>query len=245
MPFHVQYHLNIPQCSLYHPGWEEKLNTWASGHPGKRRTLEIIQGKYWWPSMAHDVNVHLALCRTCAQSRVPWHFPTGKLMPLPSTKRLWSHIAVDFITDLPESEGCTKVFVVADRFSEGIKLIPLPALPTALKVAELLFHQVFGYYGIPENIVSDGRQFISVWVWAGFMEKLGVTTSFTSDYHPQSNQKRNIFLFRYLRSYCADNQNDYARLTPWVECAQKSLKHSATNMIPFQCILGFEPPLIP
>lgn len=65
-------------------------------------------------------------------------------MPLPRPP--WFHIAVNFITDLTVSEGCTTVLVLADQFSKGIKLIPLPALPTALEVAELLFHQ--RYFGI-------------------------------------------------------------------------------------------------
>lgn len=79
---------------------------------------------------------------------------------------------IDFTTDLPESEENTAVLVVVDRFSRGIKLVALPALPSALEVAEILFNQVFRYYGIPQDIVSDqDPQFISR-VWCTFMEKL-------------------------------------------------------------------------
>lgn len=42
-------------------------------------------------------------------------------------------------------------------------------------------------YGIPEDIVSDqGPQFISK-VWRNIMDKLGITASLTSGYHPQAN----------------------------------------------------------
>lgn len=47
------------------------------------------------------------------------------------------------------------MLVVADHFSEGIKLIPLAALLNAFTVAETHFQQIFRYYGIPEEIVSD------------------------------------------------------------------------------------------
>lgn len=38
----------------------------------------------------------------CAISATQRQLPTGKLYPLP--ERTWSHIAVDFVTDLPLSE---------------------------------------------------------------------------------------------------------------------------------------------
>lgn len=70
----------------------------------------------------------------------------------------WSHIAIDLITNLPtpiKSEGYTTVLTVADRFSHGIKLVLVPTLPSYLEVEEILFNQVFRYYGIPEDIVND------------------------------------------------------------------------------------------
>lgn len=49
-----------------------------------------------------------------------------------------------------------------DSFSRFLKLIPLPALPTALETAELIFHHLLRYYGLPKDIVSDrGPQFTS------------------------------------------------------------------------------------
>ncbi|KAK6297381.1 hypothetical protein J4Q44_G00319640 [Coregonus suidteri] len=63
----------------------------------------------------------------------------------------------------------------------------MPGLPTALQTAEALFTHVFRHYGVPEDIVSDrGPQFTSR-VWGAFMERLGVSVSLTSGYHPESN----------------------------------------------------------
>lgn len=81
---------------------------------------------------------------------------------------------MDFVTDLPKSEGQTIILTVADRFSKSLRLILLPVLPTAFEMAEILFHQVFRFYGIPETIVSDRGPQLTSHVWAGFMEKLGV-----------------------------------------------------------------------
>ncbi len=48
----------------------------------------------------------------------------------------WSHVGVDFITDLPKSEGYTCILVAVDRFSKACKLIPLWGLTTALETAD-------------------------------------------------------------------------------------------------------------
>lgn len=124
LPFHV-----LEECptdrTYVPPRLQSKLITWAhtspvSGHPGTKRTLNLLQSKYWWSSMARNVNQHVASCSICAQAKVPRHFPAGKLMPLASPQRPWSHITIDFITDLPESNRHTIILVVADRFSRGI-----------------------------------------------------------------------------------------------------------------------------
>lgn len=93
---------------------------------------------------------------------MPHTLPAGKLLPLPIPQCPWSHITIDFITDLPDSRGNTIILVIVDQFSKSLWRLPLPSLPTAFATAELVFNHVFCYYGIPEDILSDqGPQFIS------------------------------------------------------------------------------------
>lgn len=61
---------------------------------------------------------------------------------------------------------------VMHYFSISIKLIQLLELPSAFKMAKLVFKHVFLYFGIPEDIMSDqGLQFTSI-VWSNFLKKL-------------------------------------------------------------------------
>jgi hypothetical protein len=99
----------------------DHLLAWAhtapvSGHPGIARTIDCLSAKCWWPTLAQDVQV--SSCATCAQSNTPRHLPYGKIHPLPVHQQPWSHLCVDFVTDLPPS-GHTTILVIGAHHHPG------------------------------------------------------------------------------------------------------------------------------
>ncbi|KAL0163503.1 hypothetical protein M9458_039256, partial [Cirrhinus mrigala] len=183
-------------------------NSPSAGHPGITATAHLISNCFWWPTLQWDTIEFVHNCSTCNITKSSHQRPAGLLQPLPIPQRPWSHIAIDFVTDLPSSRNFTTIFTVIDRFSKACRLIPLTKLPTAFETAEILMEQVFRFYGLPEDIVSDrGPQFTSR-VWTAFCQHLNINISLTSGYHPESNgqvERLNQELTCFLRSYCHAN----------------------------------------
>lgn len=159
----------------------------SSGHPGITTTIHLLQKRFWWPTLCTDATTFVHQCQICNTQKPSRQLPAGLLQPLPLPHRPWSHITIDFVTDLPVSNGHTTILTVIDRFSKACRLIPLPKLPTTMQTAEHLCNWVFRFYGLPEDIVSDRCPQFTSRLWSAFFRSLNTNVSLTSGYHPQSH----------------------------------------------------------
>ncbi len=217
-------------------------------HPGIRRTLFAIRQRFWCPTLASDVRQFVLACPTCAQCKPVNRPPDGLLHPLPIPSRPWSHIALDFVSGLPPSKGNTVILTVVDRFSKAVHFIPLPKLPSARETAQLMVDHVFRLHGLPVDVVSDrGPQFASRF-WKEFCRQIGASASLSSGFHPQTNgqcERANQDLERMLRCLTSNNPSSWCQQLSWIEYARNSLPVAASGMSPFECSVGYKPPLFP
>ncbi|KAI2650474.1 Transposon Tf2-6 polyprotein [Labeo rohita] len=147
------------------------------GHPGVQRTISFISRAFWWRTLRRDVQEYVQACNICARSKTINAPSTGELQPLPLPKRPWTHISLDFVTGLPESQGKNTILTIVDCFSKAVHLVALSGLPSAKTTAELILEHVVHLHGFPKDIVSDrGPQFTAKF-WQAFCRLVGTTSS--------------------------------------------------------------------
>ena len=159
-----------------------------SGHLGKQQMLDCIKNDYFWPGLAHFVQNYVGGCSTCQECKVDTHPSNPGLLLLEVADHPFQFITMDFITDLPLSEGCNSIFMVIDQgLMKAIVLSPCNKTIDALGVIKLLIKNVFSKYGLPNKIVSDwGPQFASH-VFQLATERLGIALRLSTAFHPQTD----------------------------------------------------------
>jgi hypothetical protein len=220
------------------------------GHAGRAKTLEVLQRQYYWPSMHETVRRYVKSCHTCSRTKASREKYHGLLKPLPVPERRWADLSVDFIVDLPPSEGCENIMVVVDRLSKHRHVIGCHDI-SAPAVARLFLDNVWKHHGLPDTIVSDrGSQFVSAF-WDELTKQLKISARLSTAFHPETDGQTEIMnsmIEQYLRAYVNYLQDDWNSMLAMVEFAGNNMVSETTQVSPFFANsgqhprMGFEPP---
>lgn len=212
-----------------------------TGHPGIKRTLELIQRSFYWPNMHIDVDKYVKSCDTCCRNKSSRHAPYGKLVPLPVPSYPWQSVSIDFITDLPLCEGFDSIMVVTCRHSKMSHFIPCNKTTDAPELTKLFVANIIRLHGIPKDITSDrGPQFTSKF-WSNILQALGIKQNLTTAFHPASNgqvERVNQSLELYLRCFCNYQQDNWVSLLPTAEFSNNNHYNASTQVSPFFVVYG-------
>jgi len=111
---------------------------------------------------------------------------------------------MDFITELPLSEGCDQLWVVIDRFTKMAHFLPLEKeKKTAADLAVTFAREVWKYHGLPTDIVSDRDSRFTSETWQEFLRLSGIRPRMSTAFHPQTDGQTER-LNQTIEAYCQD-----------------------------------------
>ena len=74
---------------------------------------------------------------------------------MPTGEQPFEQIGMDFVADLPESEGFNLILIVTDRFTKVQHYIPAHPTWTAAGVANVYMNEIWRLQRLPRHITSD------------------------------------------------------------------------------------------
>ena len=83
---------------------ESHHSTPAFGHPGRAKTLELVQCEYFQQTMQKDIERFVRNCQLCQHSRNIRHNSSGLLQPLSTPQAPWRDSSMDLVVGLPWSD---------------------------------------------------------------------------------------------------------------------------------------------
>lgn len=67
----------------------------------------------------------------------------------------WEEIDMDFIVELPESEGNSLIWTVVDLFSKQTHFVACTEASYKVQKLTRMFLQIYRLHGVPKRIISD------------------------------------------------------------------------------------------
>ena len=99
----------------------------------------------------------------------------------------WDSISMDFIKQLPTSDGFMAILVIIDRLTKQALFIPTHDTIDSPQLVKLFLTHMFSKHGTPGHVTSDcGMEFISHF-FHSLGKLLGMKLHFMSSYHPEGN----------------------------------------------------------
>ena len=188
--------------------------------------------------------LYVSRCDRCTRFKGSNTKPASAAIPLQPSTMPWVDVSVDFITDLPFSNGYNSILIVVNRFSKETEFILCNKTATALDTAKLYLFHVWKDHGLPCTIVSDhGLQFASQ-VMIDLCKRLRISPKLSTAHHPQTDGQTEVMnqeVQQYLHLFCAEEQDCWS---DWLGLAQFTInnhQHSSMKFSPFQLTRTYSP----
>ena len=135
-----------------------------AGHAGRWKTLELVSRNYWWPQMLRYISRYFSTRDMCLRTKASQQSPVRELHLLPISNAPWDTISVDFIVELPESEGKDAVMVVVDSVTKCGRFVDTLTMLSAAGMVRLYIQHIWKHHSLPKVVSNRGPQFIAEFI---------------------------------------------------------------------------------
>ena len=236
--------LCVPQSQRNFVLAEAHENPLESGHAGPEKLWQTLSQKFYWKRMKNDITRFCHSCDVCQKTK-PRNFGRyGLLTPNPIPGRPYQSISMDFIVNLPWSNGFNAVHVVVDRLTKHATFTPTTTGLNAEGFAQLFVKNIICRFGIPDSIITDRDPRWTSEFWLGIAKFLRTRMSLSSSHHPQHDGQTEIvnkFLTIMLRAFISENLDDWADWLHLLEFAYNNTVHKSTGATPAFLLYEFHP----
>ncbi len=217
-------------------------------HFGYAKTYNKLAATHYWPQMSRDLKKFVQTCDICQKAKPRKHAPYGLLQPIPIPNRPFEVITLDFIPELPESNGFDNILVVVDKLTKYGIFIPTTTTINEIETANLVFKHIICDYGLPRQIISDRDAKWTGKFWEEVCEEMKIKRALTTAHHPQADGQTEILnqtIEIAIRAYVGPERDDWSEMLNPLRLAYNSSVNSSTGYSPAFLLRGYEPPKQP
>jgi len=166
------------------------------------------------------------------------------MKPNEAPDRPWKSISMDFITNLPLSEGADAILITIDRLTKMAHFIPCTKDMDARQFQETFIREIVRLHGLPRDIITDQGSIFTSDLWKETTKKLGIERRLSTAFHPQTDgqtERTNSTSKQSLRAYVNYQQDNWKGLLPMAEFAYNNGYQESTKHTPFFANYGTNP----
>ena len=211
-------------------------------HQGQHHSLSLMQERFWWLGMAHDLRNHIKKCGRCRKFEAAP--PIAPLKPLtcsgPGELLHVDFTSIEETVPLQQEPVIRNVMVMQDHFSKYVVAYVVKD-QTACTAAEALRSGYFRLFGAPVYLVSDQGKAFTGHLITNLCELYGVQKQRTLPYHTQTNGQvewMDQTIIRMIGKFEQDKKARWSEHLPEMVAAYNGTRCTVTGYSPYFLLFG-------
>jgi len=151
---------------------------------------------------------------------------------------------MDFISELPKSQGYNAIFVLICKLTKYAFFIPCTTGMMEKKTTQLFFDKIVMHVGLLKQVISDRDTCWRNLFWKEVCKATGSQQALTTAYHPQADGQMEILnqtIEVAIHTFISQNQDNWSLLLPYLAYPYNNTPHTTMKFTPSYLLYGIHP----